>query len=225
MRIIGICGLEAEARLLRKAGIPALVTGGDPKRGKRAAEQAIAQGAEALLSFGIAGGLKPGLAPGDLIVPRTVSSEAGQTYLVEEGLRAAVRRALNKAGIAVARRAQLIGLEAPAATRAAKEALFKDHGASVCDLESLHVARAAYRAKCPFLVLRAVADPAERDLPPAAREGLDAKGRPAYGRVLRSLARNPLQVSALAALARDTRAALKSLFGGLDVVQAVLGGE
>ena len=67
------------------------------------------------------------------------------------------------------------------------------------------------RADIPFAVLRAIADPAERALPPAALIGLNAAGRPALGRVLLSLASQPGQLPALLQVARDTRRALAAL--------------
>jgi adenosylhomocysteine nucleosidase len=63
----------------------------------------------------------------------------------------------------------------------------------------------------PFAVLRAVADPAERDLPPAALLALDGGGRISFLRVLGSVIRNPGQVPGLLALAGDAAAARRAL--------------
>ena len=53
------------------------------------------------------------------------------------------------------------------ATQADKARAWIDTGALAVDLESAVVARAAAAAGIPFLVLRAIADPATRHLPPA----------------------------------------------------------
>jgi adenosylhomocysteine nucleosidase len=70
-----------------------------------------------------------------------------------------------------------------------------------------------------------VADPAERALPPAALIGLDAAGRPALGRVLLSLVRQPAQLPALLQLARDTRRALAALRRAGDALGGTVQGS
>ena len=68
-----ITGLAAEARLIAKPNSPAspisvVCAGADSARARHLAEHLVTDGAAALLSFGIAGALDPGLAAGDLIV-------------------------------------------------------------------------------------------------------------------------------------------------------------
>ena len=89
------------------------------------------------------------------------------------------------------------------------------------DLESHRVARAAERLRVPFLVFRVIADPADRDLPPAALVPLTRSGRPSP-RVLGSIATKPRQLSALLALARETRSALEALRRGAVALGAAL---
>jgi len=64
-----------------------------------------------------------------------------------------------------------------AAAATAKAALHARSGAVAVDLEARSVAGAASRAGLPFLVIRAIADPAEHDLPPAASARLKPDGR------------------------------------------------
>jgi adenosylhomocysteine nucleosidase len=205
-----ICGLEAEAKLLRPLGVEVLVTAGDAARGKAAAERAVARSTKALLSFGIAGGLAPGLASGTLLLPRTVLSESGEIFATDEKLRSVLANALHQAGISFVED-ELLGLDQMAMTQAAKAALYARSRAAAADTESLFVARAAARVKRPFLVLRAISDPYEIALPPAASVGLDEHGRPAILPVLLSLLRNPLQLPSLIHAARDANRALNAL--------------
>jgi hopanoid-associated phosphorylase len=218
--IAAICGLEAEARLLRPLGIDVTVTAGDTARGMEAAERAAVPGGRAQVSFGIAGGIDPALPSGALLLPRSVRSENGEVFSADETLRTALAGALLQAGLSFAE-GEMLGLDQVAMTRAAKAALFAQSGAVAVDTESLFVARAAHRAGVPFLVLRAVADPAERELPPAASVGLDAGGRVAFGPVLRSVARSPKQIPGLIAVARDTRRALAVLEAARDAAATV----
>lgn len=210
MSLAAITGLRAEARIATHGGLAAQATGGVEAQVLAASQHLLAQGAEALVSFGIAGALAPGLAPGTLILPRAVIEEDGSRHAVEEAWHARIEAALAAAVLRV-ETGDILGATEPAASAARKAALFAKTGALAVDLESHLVARAAARAGKPFLVLRAIADPAMRDLPEAAVNGLDATGAPALGRILKSVARHPAQIAALLRLAGDTRRALFAL--------------
>jgi adenosylhomocysteine nucleosidase len=73
------------------------------------------------------------------------------------------------------------------------------------------VSCAAPQAGIPFAALRAIADPADRNVPPAALLPLAADGRPDLARVLASLLRRPQQAAALFGLAREVRHGLAAL--------------
>jgi len=73
-------------------------------------------------------------------------------------------------------------------------------------------------------VLRAIADPAVRELPPAALVPLDDDGRPALGRVLASVMRRPQQLPTLLAVAREARQALQALVGPAHALNRMLAG-
>jgi adenosylhomocysteine nucleosidase len=205
-----VTGLAAEARIARRIGWHAAAGGGDTESTRRALAQLIGEGARALISFGICGGLDPAFGPGALILPPAVASEDGRHHRVDAALRGGLASALARAGIAAAG-GDILGAGRAADTPSRKAALHRESGAIAIDLESHLVADAAARADIPFAVLRAIADPAERALPPAALIGLNAAGRPALGRVLLSLASQPGQLPALLQVARDTRRALAAL--------------
>lgn len=217
MRLAAITGLEAEARVARRFGLPAKPSGGMPSQTRAIAETFLNEGAEVLLSVGIAGALAPGLESGALLVPRTVVAEDGTRYPVDSDHHALALRALHAAGIAV-EEGDILGATETAASPARKAALARATEAVAIDLESHIVAEAAFRAGKPFLVLRAVADDASRTLPPAAVDGLAPTGKPALGRVLMSVARDPRQIPALIRLTGDTRRALDALTSALGVL-------
>jgi len=210
MRAAAICGLEAEARIARRAGLAARACGGIAQSTLAAAQSLLADGADALVSFGIAGALAPHLASGALLLPRAVIDHDGNAHRVSEEWRARVEASLAAAGLH-AEAGDLFGAIAAVGAREAKEALFRSNGAVAVDLESHLVARAAESASRPFLVLRAVADSALQTLPPAALIDLKPCGAPALGRVLASILRDPRQIPALLRLASDTRRALFAL--------------
>lgn len=195
-----VTGLAAEARIARRLGTVA-VGGGSAAGAEAAARRLVAQGATALLSFGLAGGLDPALRPGRLFVPAVVL-EAGRAYPTDAALLA--RFGLLPEGV-------LLAGNAVVAEAAAKHALWRETGAQAVDLESGVVALVAAAHSFPFAVVRAICDPAERTLPPAAMLALDGGGAIRLLRVLRSVALGPGQVPSLLALARDAGRAHKAL--------------
>ena len=184
----------AEARIARRLGWQIAV-------GRDAVAGLLDQGVEALVSLGLAGGLAPGLRPGALIVPSEV---------IVGSERCATDPALSRLlGTTTAH--ALFGGDTVVATTADKQRLFEATGAVAVDLETGVVARAAAGRGIPFAVLRAICDPAERALPPAALTALDARGVIGTWRVLASVAAHPGQLTALLALAADAAAARRSL--------------
>jgi adenosylhomocysteine nucleosidase len=196
-----VVGLAAEARLLSPLPCPVAIGGGTPAGARAAAERLVAEGATALVSFGLAGGLDPALPTGTLLVPVAV---------VSRGIRLAIDPALAAALGGVTRQA-LVAAEEVVATTAAKARLWRGTGCAGVDLESGAVAEVARDRGLAFAVLRAICDPGTRGLPPAALAALDAQGRIAIGRVLAALARHPGQLPALLALAREAATARRAL--------------
>jgi adenosylhomocysteine nucleosidase len=221
MTVAAITGLAAEARIARAIGLRAVAAGGDAARTRAAIERLIGDGATGLVSFGICGGLDPAVASGTVLLPQAVRTASGKRYAVNTAWRAALAGALRLAGV-VAVSSDIVGVSAIVDTPVRKAALFGDSGAAA-DLESHLVAEFAHAAGLPFIVLRAVADGAQRGLPPAALVGLNAAGGAALGPVLMSLARRPGQLPALALAALDTRRALATLRRAAHALQAQLG--
>ena len=215
MRIAAVTGMETEARVARRAGIEALPSGGVPAQTRAIAERFLSQGVDLLLSFGIAGALAPTLVPGDLLLPTEVIDDTGNHYSVDAHWHAQVDQALRKLGLLNIEKGILFGAHESIAKIAIKVELFHQKQSVAVDLESHIVAAAAVRFGTPFLALRAVADSASRALPPAAVIGLGADGKPALGRVLLSVARDPRQIPALIRLAGDTQKALAALDSAL----------
>jgi len=187
-----VVGLAAEARIARRLGEVA-IGGGRAEGAEAAAEQLVARGATALLSFGLAGGLDPNLHPGAVIVPVAVL-DGGQRYFTDQDL----CRALGGSTVHL-----LLAGDKVVAEAAQKRLLSARTGASAVDLESGAVARVAARHRLPFAVLRAVCDPAQRSLPPAALAGLNSGGAIRVLAVLGSILMRPWQIPALLRLAID----------------------
>jgi adenosylhomocysteine nucleosidase len=208
-----IVGLEAEARLARRWGLPVAVGGGDAAGAARAAE-ALAPQVRAFISFGLAGGLDPALRAGALLVPDRVV-DGGEAWAADPALQAALGGGTGHV---------LLGGGAILATAAAKRAAWIA-GAHAVDLESAAVARVAAATGKTFAVLRAVCDEAGRDLPAAALLALDAAGRIGAARVGLAVLRRPWQLPALLGLARDAARARAALAGRVRATTPDLAGR
>ena len=202
-----VVGLQAEARLLDGR---VFIGGGHADGAARAATDAIDAGATGLVSFGLAGGLSPGLPAGAVAVARAVLWR-GQRFSADPALSAG----LGGSSVDLA-----LACDVVVAGAGEKARLWHETGAAVVDMESGPVAEAAERAGVPFATLRAVCDPAWRELPPAALAALDPAGLIGIGRVIGSLLRQPRQVGSLIALARDAALARRALAGRLAQVKA-----
>ncbi len=196
-----VTGLAAEARLLRRTEFAVAVGGGTPEGAWHAAESLIEGGALALVSFGLAGGLRPGLLPGTVLVPSAVF-ESKQTYTCDNWLMELLGGGTGRPILAGYR---------IAATAGDKALLYRRGRADAIDLESGAVARVATARGVPFAVLRAVADPAERNLPPAALAGLKEDGGIDLPRILLSVLGQPGQIAALLEIGRDAARARRAL--------------
>lgn len=199
-------GLAAEAKIARAAGFSVVVGAGDRERTANLVERAVL-GANCLVSFGIAGALAPDLRPGDVILSAEVVAAHGRWHGGDDFRRRLGELALGLGAIA----GPVLGAAAILATEAEKRRAWRETGALAVDLESDVVAGIAGRAGIPFLVVRAIADAAYRELPPAALIPLSREGRPRLASVFASVMRQPRQIAPLIALARETRLALAAL--------------
>ena len=196
-----VVGLAAEARIAAGCGYPIRIGGGTPGGAEVAATQLIADGASALLSFGLAGGLDPALRPGTTIVPSHVLSD-GEKFETDRQL---ADRFGGLTGHVVLAGSAIV------ANAAQKHRLQATTQAQAVDLESGAVARVARAYGLPFLVVRAICDSAERTLPPAALLALKSGGKIGMLPVIRSVLRHPHQIFSLLALARDASRARRAL--------------
>jgi adenosylhomocysteine nucleosidase len=200
--------MAREVRLVAGVGVSTLASGGSPQ-GLRAALQAWRGRPSLVLSFGLAGSLDPALRPGDVVVGSGVRSGSA-SWRVDTEAAGRLAERLQRGGLPV-QLAGITGSDLPLGEVAAKAELHRQTEAAAVDMES-HIA-AAYAAEhsLPFLVLRAVCDPAERSLPPLVASALRPDGSTDLAAILRSLARRPGQLPQMLQLARDANAAFASL--------------
>jgi hopanoid-associated phosphorylase len=205
--VLIVSGLKREAAILAGPG-RATVCGDAPTLRGRLAEAAGLR-PSLVISWGLCGGLDPQLRPGDLILGAEVVSDDGAVG-TDEAVASSLARRLASAGERVVV-GGLAAADAPVLTAAAKAELRRATGAAGVDMESLIAGRYALEQRIPFAILRAVADPAKRDLPPLVLKAVDSDGGINAVTVIRELIRFPAQFAELRAAALDARAAFQAL--------------
>jgi adenosylhomocysteine nucleosidase len=198
-----VVGLQAEARCLEGQGVLVGCSGARPTRARTEAARLIGAGVRGLVSFGLAGGLAPGLAAGDLVLAEAVVLPDGARIASDAAWRGRLNARLRMGGVA-AFEGMLAGSERLVASATAKAELEASTGASAVDMESHVVAEAAGAAGLPFLVVRAIADSCEQALPSVARSALRVDGRVRPAAVIGGLLRRPEEIAALVRLGRDS---------------------
>ncbi len=205
--VLIVCGLKREAGILAGPG-RATLCGDAPTLRARLAEAAGLR-PSLVVSWGLCGGLDLSLRPGDLILAKEVVS-ADRAIRTDEAVTSSLAQRLVGAGACfVAER--LAAADAPVLTAAAKAELRRATEAAAVDMESLIAGQYALEQRIPFAILRAVADPAERDLPPLVLKAVDSDGRINTLAVIGGLIRSPSQFAGLRALAADSSAAFQAL--------------
>ena len=214
-----VVGLKSEEDAVRRAlaMLPAsdaqrvriAVSGADAKRAEDHARAFAAAGARGLVSAGISGGLAPGLEPGALLVAKSVRDEAGE-YPAHAAFLDAIDVEVGDATLAT-----LLGVDAVVTSSAQKAELAQRFSAEAVDMESHAVARVAAEAGLAFIAIRAIADPAERALPPSTEGAIAPDGAVRAFSVMKKLAFRPGDLPALMALGRDQEKALAALRDGL----------
>jgi hopanoid-associated phosphorylase len=202
--------MRAEARIASAPGVSVFACGGNVGLRAPAIRHAVSSGAPAIISFGIAGGLLPDMRPGDWIVATGVSA-GGRRIEADEAWMTRLAERLPGAAVG-----DIVSVPAPVRRTHQKRHLQATTGACGVDMESFQAAALARELGVPFAAVRVVADPVERELPPAVHSGLQPDGSVALAAVLDSLAREPGQIASLARVTIDAYVAFRALLNGRE---------
>lgn len=201
-----LCGFAAEAAVAKKLSPLVACSGAVEENAFKQAKQLVENGATALLSFGVAGALRAGLTPHDVIVPTHVLAADGQKWTCDKNL----TRALMEAA-ALAHGGDVYGSRLLVPTPQEKRRIYNETGAAIVDMESHVVAQMALHTNIPFAVLRGVSDAVDDTFPDAALRGLNLDGSNNSRAVALSLLANPFQIPALLRLFKHTHQSLAAL--------------
>jgi adenosylhomocysteine nucleosidase len=228
-----VCALRGEARTLSRQATSAaaarlsdgsllVVCGMGQDAATDGARKLLDGGAQALVSWGVAGGLDPGLTAGTLVLPER-TGDGQESYATQLQWRACLASWLS--GELPVSGGYLLSLPL-ILTAPDKARWFRQTGGVAVDMESLAIARQANAAAVPFMAVRAIVDESSEELPPAALRGIDSAGQLRTVALLRELLRAPGQVPALLRLAASYRAAHRALraIAARDTLARCIGG-
>lgn len=200
-----LVGLRQEARIIRRflPDVPIALSHADPIRAERETQRLVDLGCTHLLSFGCAGGLLPDLAPGTVIAADHVIVDGDEIVcdpLLSDKFSA---HRLLRGGV--------LHSDVLIATQDDKHHAVTISQCLAVDMESGYVAQSGL----PFAVLRVICDDAERDLPPAAIDGM-RDGKIHLPGLLKSLLRAPQQIPTLITMGRDVTLAQSEILRFLE---------
>lgn len=202
--VLALVGLAFEAKIASTRHVLALYG----QEGRRRFEDHLAplsKDCRAMISFGVAGGLAPGLKPGDLIVASSIVDRDCAHRTDSDWC----ERLLDR--LPDARHAPIAGVDEPIVHPDQKRELAQRTGAAAVDMESHVVARSALSRGLSFVAIRVIVDPAHRAVPEAAVVGMRPDGTTSVGAVLSHLLGKPSQLKDIARIALDMRSARTTL--------------
>lgn len=214
-----VCGLKSEAAAVRAsmkaAGVDEKkvrigVSGADAARAEAITQGFLDDGAAAIVSAGLCGGLDPKLKSGDVVLGERVVSAQGDIVIADKRLSAAADKFSP-------RHVAIFGSDEIVDSLDKKQALYRRYAAETVDMESHGAARAAAKAAIPFIAIRVVADGHDRVLPKAALNAVTPSGGVNVLNVLAECVKSPQQFEQIALLGRDSGTATEALrrdFGG-----------
>lgn len=201
-----LCGLESEAAIVRTLpNVSVAVAGARPQKARWLARELVKNGAKRLMSFGIAGGLEPGLPIGSMIIGTHVMSVDGKWDCDA----AYVRELTSK--LPEAHCGGVWGSEFLVPTAKAKRAHYEKSRCLIVDMESQCAAQIAAEANIPLAVIRVVCDNSDMDVPPLVMDAINEDGSINAGKALWSLLRHPSQIPSLIHVGQGTGKALRTL--------------
>lgn len=220
MSVVGIViALKAEANCLTSARLPyneiaclgndtlVWLCGMGDHAARAAAKGLQANGATALISFGVAGALDSNLRPGDLVLPEAI--HAGKIYPVALDWRDRLQLLL-PSHLSIAN-GILATSPVTLTSEAEKRELATATGACAVDMESGAIAEIAANADMPFLAIRAIIDSIEFSPPPALSDAVYPDGSVNLFDLLKLLWKRSVSLHILFQLATGMRAACNTL--------------
>jgi adenosylhomocysteine nucleosidase len=191
------------------ARVRAVLTGMGQEHALNTAKKSLTYRPDFCISTGLAGSLRSGLRPGDILAARLVS-EVGEPVAV-----ASHPELLSTAVDCGARRIERLATSRVVVARAEEKRKLGSQAEAV-DMESYTILAEAARCGVPAVAIRAVSDTVDFDMPYDFDQARDSQGQIRRMRIISQILRKPFGLPALLKLARDTRYASFRLADFLD---------
>jgi adenosylhomocysteine nucleosidase len=218
-RLIAVVGLAFEARIAAGPGVR-VICSGNGKDLAASLSRAILEGAEGVISFGVAGGLSPALRPGTCVIGSAVLYETDRINRINTHDNWSKNLLQTIPG---AVRGMLFGVPGPVTHPGAKAALYNKTGAIAVDMESHIVGGVAAAHGIPMAAIRVIADPAARTIPLSALAAMRPNGTTDIAAMIWSMLKRPADFPAVVRTALDARAARATLLRGRQLLDPGLG--
>lgn len=194
--------------------------GAGPANAERAAHVLIKNGVNRLISWGCAAALSEDFKPGDLLAPAHVLSEDGTILETDPGWLEHLRRMF--AGNSAISFGTLTESSVIVALADEKRRIRMETETDALDMETAAIFKVAKQANLPCLAIRAIADPANMDLPPAIVHSMNSQGGMELFKLLFYLPTHPSEIPALIKLGLHFNAASRTLKTVAKQVQEIV---
>lgn len=185
----------------------------------RAAEWLLSNGADALLSWGLASGLNPVLPAGSVLLPPRIKVDRDcrlpgkspnlQYVTTDKSWRLSLLARLQP-GFSVCCE-DMLHSDRLITGKNAKQLLYQQSAPAAVDMASAAVGWVARQSGIPFVAARVVADPGDMVLPPALQRAFDGQGRFSPVKLLPALLLRPQDGGLLLKFALHSRTGLATL--------------
>ena len=169
----------------------------------------IQQGVEALISWGTATGLHHEIRASELILPRLIQCADGESREVDRDWHTQLQQRLTD--YLTVHTGALLDVSTIIANRTQKSDLHRESQCVAADMESGTIARAASEAHVPFIVIRAVVDTSDMNMPSSVSQAISPVGEISPLKVLRNALSKPHDWLTLCRLSKNFRGAQKTL--------------
>lgn len=197
------------------AHVRAILTGMGQSHALEAVRRVLPERPDICVSTGLAGALRSGYRPGDILAARLVS-EVGEPVAV-----ASHRELLSTAVDCGARQVERFATSRTLVARAEQKRHLGSEAEAV-EMESYTILAEAARYGVPSVAVRAISDTADFDIPYDFESARDARGQVRIGSVIAQVLRRPSGLPGLLTLARDCRVASRHLADFLDALTGTL---
>lgn len=184
----------------------------------RVARQLLEMGADACISTGTAGGLRPEHPTGRVLVARALRMDDDR-FLIKSSEH--LRR---MAAVCGARVVDLF-FSADHVVLTAREKSALGLLADAVEMESYGILTEAARCRVPAVAVRAVCDTSRADMPLDFNRSVDREGQLSWPRLMAQIARRPYRIPGLLRLGAESRRASESLAKFLELYVASLAGQ